>query len=86
MSMEQLRKVEVIRDGKWVETPLREVVTGDTFRMFEPDGEPVEDQGQREFIASSDAFQISGADHWAVSVEDPCPCEEEQCASGGIEL
>jgi hypothetical protein len=41
----KLRKVEVLVDGYWEGCDFPDLEDGDTFRMFEPDGEPV-DNGQ----------------------------------------
>lgn len=50
---QELRKVERYRDGKWVECKFKDLITGDIFRMFEPDGTEVD--GGEQSIACSDA-------------------------------
>lgn len=42
-------------DGKWFEIDAIYVKRGDIFRMFEPDGTPVLDDGSQVFVCQSDA-------------------------------
>ena len=38
----EMRKIECLTaDGCWVECTMGQLEIGDTFRMFEPDGDPV---------------------------------------------
>lgn len=51
------RKVEIFTKGGWREINFEELKPGDKFRMFKPDGTPVEDSdGNRVFIAISEPF------------------------------
>ena len=43
--MEELRKVEVFKDGVWKEIQFVDLEVGDNYRMFESDGEPVVGKG-----------------------------------------
>jgi len=38
----QDRTAQVFREGAWIDIPFREIEKGDTFRLFERDGSPVE--------------------------------------------
>ena len=57
---EEKRKVEVLSDSKypvWLGVEFKELKTGDKFRLFEPNGEPVVlDDGTDVFTCTSDAF------------------------------
>jgi len=58
---ENLRKVEVQNpDFTWSEVDGINVKAGDVFRMFEPDGTPVLDEGTDVFIAQANAYMMSG--------------------------
>lgn len=62
-----LRKVEVLRKGKWVEVNFSDLHNGDTFRMFESTGEPViDDEGNAKFIATSEPYEYEGV--WAIDI------------------
>jgi len=39
----KLRTVEVKQNGEWTKTNMIDIKKGQTFRMFEPNGDPVED-------------------------------------------
>ena len=56
--MNDLRKVEVFREEKWVEVRLKDVKKGELFRMFElPEMLPVLlDSGESEMVALSDPY------------------------------
>lgn len=55
--MSDLRKVEILKDGEWIEIEFCELKKDDIFRMFEPTGEEVYDNNRENiFVASSDAF------------------------------
>jgi len=59
--MHDLRKIEVLVDGKWEHINLCELKSGDTFRMFESTGEPVVDEkGRKVWIVTSDIFIKDG--------------------------
>lgn len=72
MSKEK-RKIEVRRNGFWVEVLMKDVKAGDTIRMFEPsDNEPVKDiNGDTEFYAVADAtLQSEGVYGCQVDIQD----------------
>lgn len=50
------RYAEVLREGKWLECTMKDLKAGDIFRVFEPDGTPLEANGKTEFVADCDAF------------------------------
>jgi hypothetical protein len=50
------RKVEVLKDDKWVEINFSDLKRYMKFRLFEATGEPVISDGCTEFLATSDAF------------------------------
>ena len=55
--MLDLRKVEKLEDGEWIEIEFAELRKNDTFRMFESTGEEVyNNEGENIFVASNDAF------------------------------
>lgn len=55
--MSDLRKVQALRDNKWLGINFKELVNGDIFRLFEPDGEVVKDKlNDDEFVAISDPY------------------------------
>ena len=56
--MSDLRKVEVFREEKWIETRLKDIKKGELFRMFElPEMLPVLNNfGRHEFIALSQPY------------------------------
>lgn len=65
---ELTRRVEVHRDAEWVRVSMKDVRSGDVFRMFEPTGSPVVDpSGRTEWEADSDAFLDEGV--YCVSVK-----------------
>jgi hypothetical protein len=64
LSQNQLRRVEALVDGRWVELKsIGQLETGDIFRMFEPDeskvrrGKPVKNnKGGTRFIVEESAY------------------------------
>lgn len=77
-----LRRVEVMESGDWVEREMRLVRKGDVFRMFEPDGSPIvlsprfgHSEERLEFIAGENAHEIFDANGdrklWGVNLETP---------------
>jgi len=55
--MEESRKIEILRNNKWVESKFAEIVNGDIFRMFEPTGAKVIDEdGNTNFRAVSEVY------------------------------
>jgi hypothetical protein len=59
-----MRKAEILMNGRWVEAHPGQIRTNDTFRMYEPDGTLVVDDGYTENVALSDAFICNGV--WTV--------------------
>lgn len=52
------RRTEILKDGEWIQCRFRDLKSGDTFRLFEPTGEPVVlRKDKTDFIALSDAYQ-----------------------------
>lgn len=48
------RKCEVMVEGNgWAEIEMKDLIKGDMFRLFEPDGKPVSFYGKTEFYAAS---------------------------------
>lgn len=60
----KLRQVQLFKDGIWQDTEVQELVKGDTFRMYEPDGTQVVWDNNAEFIASSNPISIDGV--WGI--------------------
>lgn len=54
--MKNLRTVERLTDGEYVKIPFQELKKGDTFRMFNPDGEPVIWKEDTIFYAMGDPY------------------------------
>jgi hypothetical protein len=58
--MEDMRKVEVLKNGKWQSIEFKDICKGDIFRLFESTGEPVIDNnGKTEFVAKSEPYITS---------------------------
>ena len=56
--MENARRVEKLEQGIWNEISFIDLKAKNIFRMYEPNGEPVEDiNGEVEFTADCDAFE-----------------------------
>lgn len=54
LSLNQTRTIEILQSSGWVPATLPQLVTGDIFRIFEPDGSPVLNaHGNPEFRALS---------------------------------
>lgn len=67
--MEDLRRVEILRNGQWQEVDFGFIKAGDIFRMFEATGEPVVDNnGNRLFIAISNPYKTKEG-LWVVKIE-----------------
>jgi hypothetical protein len=64
------RKVEIKKDGEWIESSMKNVKEGDVFRMFESNGDPVVGKGgfETEFIAYGDSIRYheSNEEVWTV--------------------
>jgi hypothetical protein len=67
--MKNKRQVVVLIDGGiFIPIKWEHIKKGDTIRLFEPDGTPVEDEfGNTEFTATSDAYLLNG--YWQVESE-----------------
>jgi hypothetical protein len=53
----ELRRVEKLVDGQWVQVRMLELKDGDVFRLFEPNGEPVVDgKDVSEWQVEGDAY------------------------------
>ena len=67
------RIVQVLRKNKWVTIPFTELKKGDTFRMFEANGEPVIDPNngkpRTKFLAISELYQDSRTGEWCIEIE-----------------
>ena len=55
-----LRTVQIFKDNAWVDEDFWNLKTGDRFKMFEPDGTPIQDEGQY-FLATSDFYYNSNS-------------------------
>lgn len=67
--MSKLRKVEIKNNEEWKEIEFSELKKGETFRMFEPDGEPVKDLNNRtEFLATSDTYMSEELQQYTIDV------------------
>ena len=74
--MEEKRKVELKVQDEWKEIKFEELKAGDTFKLFEPDSEPViTDDNRSEFLCLSDAYLgPHGPDKtvvWTVNTDEP---------------
>lgn len=52
--MEEKRRAERFVDGQWIEVEFLDLKVGDKFRLYEPDGTPVDHD--YEWIATSNAY------------------------------
>lgn len=67
-----LRRVERLREGKWVEVRMKELIPGDRFRMFEDDGETVSSQfGTEWYVTGIPKVMINenGVQTWGVAAK-----------------
>lgn len=63
------RKVEVWVNERWMKIDFSELVAGDRFRMFEPDGTPVADKkGSTSWIASSHPYICSSCGVFLIDI------------------
>ncbi len=63
--LKKIRKVVVLRDDDWQEIPFEQLKNGDTFRMYEPTGEPILNEAGTVFHkATSEPFLKDGI--WAI--------------------
>lgn len=69
---ETSRKVEILKGDEWVESSMRYIREGDTFRMFEPNGMPVGTADMvTEFVASCDAYVVGTENKvWGVNIRE----------------
>jgi len=52
------RKVQVFRNGNWIEIHFSELAKGDSFRLFEEAGEEVRDaEGNTVFYSTSEPYK-----------------------------
>lgn len=73
--MSELRKTEVLKEGKWQIVRLQDIKKGNIFKMTELGGTPITTKsGQIEMIAINDAHishhDSDNTDIWAVRVDD----------------
>ena len=69
--MENTKSVYVFRNDVWVEAKFTDLKKGDIFRLFDPDGTPiVGSKKQKEFLATSEAYQRKSDGLWTVNVEE----------------
>jgi hypothetical protein len=69
--MEELRKVEVLRDGEWSEIQFKELEVDDKFRMFEPDRSPVIGlAGAIEWVVTKGPYRRTEDEVWTVECDD----------------
>jgi|LFRM01.1.fsa_nt_gb hypothetical protein len=55
--MDNIRRTEILIDGKWKQINFENIRAGDIFRLFEPTGETVvDDKGNDKFIAKTNAY------------------------------
>lgn len=66
--MNDVRRAEILANGKWRETDFENIKAGDMFRLFESTGEPVTDKkGNSNFTAKTDAH-ITGDGVYGVDI------------------
>jgi hypothetical protein len=70
------RIVQVLRKNKWVTIPFSQLKKGDTFRMYESNGEPVIDPNngnpRTEFLAVSELYKDSETGEWCIDIKSEC--------------
>ena len=68
--MMNTRTIEVFRDDEWKEVKeMYELRKGDSFRMFEPDGQPViTDKGETVFHAISEPYWSDIHNQWTIDI------------------
>lgn len=66
------RTIEVFRDDEWKEVQeMYELRRGDSFRLFEPDGEPVVgSNGETIFHAISEPYWSDTYNQWTIDIGD----------------
>lgn len=60
------RRCEILVRGKWEQIHFKDMLPGDLFRLFEPDGTPVDDG---EVSVAASAVREEGEDNWGVQQE-----------------
>lgn len=66
----EMRKTEVLKDGKWVQCKVKDLKSGDKMRMFESNGDPVKTIDEcTEFTCSGDAFFCDTNNQWCVYID-----------------
>jgi hypothetical protein len=69
VNMDDLRRIEILREDGWQEAEFTDIEPNDTFRMFDPDGSPVTDShGETDFFAVSEVYMHPELDVWTVNV------------------
>lgn len=63
----ELRTVEVLRSGEWVQIQLKEIKDGEVFRMFNPDGSPVVWDDEEIFVAQGEPYVTPHNNRWAIN-------------------
>lgn len=68
--MQETRKVEIYKQGAWIEISFTDLKVGDKFRMFEPTGERVlgsyDLEGINEWIVIKGPYRRSEDEVWTV--------------------
>jgi len=55
------RIVQVLKDDEWVNIKMKDIKTGNVFRLYDPGGLPVKDEhGNTEFTARADGEEVDG--------------------------
>ena len=69
--MEELRKVEVLKNDGWKEIQFIDLEIDDKFRMFEPDGSPVVGLGGiTEWAVTRAPYRRTEDEVWTVECDD----------------
>ena len=67
----EIRTVQILKDYEWIEVDFSKLELGDTFRMFEPTGEPViGDNGMSEWKVTSVPHPTNKDGVMAVEIEN----------------
>ena len=56
ISKDNVRKVQIFVHKEWRDIPPLGIKQGMVFRLFEPDGTPVSDGTQTDFVATKDSY------------------------------
>lgn len=65
MASTTMRTIQKKINSEWITCEMKDIQSGDTFRMFEHNGEPVVSMkdGATEFVAKCDAYIMYGTVH-----------------------